>query len=313
MSWPTFVVLGAPRAGTTALWAALYQHPEIAMSRIKEPNFFAYGELDRLDFRGPAAAVMAARVVLRVDDYGALFPPLTPAGKTPLAIGEASMTNFLPRACARIYHYVPQAKLIAILRHPAERAYSQFINARRMGWEPLADFTAALAAEPERLRQHWIPYLCYTYRGYYGARLAPYFAAFPHEQIRLYRYEDWHQRPQWLLQDLFAFLGVDASFVPRVPTDLNAGQLLRYRWGGRVARRAARSGRWLKHLLPLPWQSSLLQRLTQQHPPPPLPPELRQQLTNLHRADLLALQALLHQNVSKEVFIEWDISDWLVE
>lgn len=300
MSWPTFVVLGAPRAGTTALWAALYQHPEIAMSRIKEPNFFAYGELESLKFRGPAAAVMAARVVPRAADYGALFPPLTPAGKTPLAIGEASMTNFLPRACTRIHHYVPQAKLVAILRHPAERAYSQFINARRMGWEPLADFAAALAAEPERLRQGWMPYLCYTERGYYGARLAPYFAAFPREQIRVYRYEDWRWQPQWLLQDLFAFLGVDTSFTPRVPTDLNAGQLPRYRWGGRVARHAAHSSGWLKHLLPQPWRSSLRQRLTQQHSPPPLPPELRQRLINIYRADLLALQTLLQQ----------DFSDW---
>lgn len=305
MSRPTFVVLGAPRAGTTALWAALYQHPEIAMSRVKEPNFFAYGEVEPLEFGGPAAAMMVKRVVRTVADYQALFAPVTLAGKTPLAVGEASMTNLLPRACERIQRYAPQAKLVAILRHPAERAYSQFINARRMGWEPLADFGAALAAEPERLRQGWIPYLCYTERGYYGARLAPYFAAFPREQIRLYRYEDWRTRPQWLLQDLFAFLGVDASFAPRIHPDLNAGQLPRYRWGGRLARRAARSSGWLKHLLPQPWRASLLQRLTQELPPPPLSPELRQQLIDTYRPDLLALQALLRHNSAERDFAEW--------
>ena len=47
MNWPTFVILGAPRTGTTALYAALRQHPQIRMSRVKEPNFFAYGEISR--------------------------------------------------------------------------------------------------------------------------------------------------------------------------------------------------------------------------------------------------------------------------
>ena len=47
MTRPTFVILGAPRTGTTALYAALRQHPPIGMSRVREPNFFAYGEISR--------------------------------------------------------------------------------------------------------------------------------------------------------------------------------------------------------------------------------------------------------------------------
>lgn len=47
MTWPTFVILGALRTGATARYAALRQHPSIGMSRVKEPNFFAYGEISR--------------------------------------------------------------------------------------------------------------------------------------------------------------------------------------------------------------------------------------------------------------------------
>ena len=214
------------------------------------------------------------------------------------------MTNFMPRACERIRHYAPDAKLIAILRQPAERAYSQFVNARRMGWEPLADFGAALAAEPQRLAQGWIPYLCYTYRGYYAARLAPYFAAFPREQIRVYRYEAWRTQPQAVLQDLFAFLGVDATFRPVIAPHLNAGQLPRP-WMQRVVSWLRLGKPWLARLLPPAWQRAVGQRLVQHSmaPPPPLTPALRRQLMAGYRTDLAQLQTLLDQ----------DFSDWLAE
>lgn len=298
MTWPTFVILGAPRAGTTALYAALRQHPQIGMSRVKEPNFFAYGEMPTLPFQGPATAMMAGRIVNTRAAYEALFD----ASPSTLATGEASMTNFMPRACERIRHYAPDAKLIAILRQPAERAYSQFVNARRMGWEPLADFAAALAAEPLRLAQEWIPYLCYQYRGYYAARLAPYFALFPRQQIRIYRYEAWRTTPQTVLADLFAWLGVDPTFTPRVNPRLNAGQLPRP-WLQALLRTLRRGKPWLAYWTPQAWRTAVGQRLMQQifAPPPALAPALRRQLMAAYRADIAQLQVLLDQ----------DFSDWL--
>lgn len=243
--------------------------------------------------------MMRARVTHTVPAYAALFSQ-TDLGPPPLASGEAAMTNFLPRACARIHHYVPQAKLIAILRNPIDRAYSQFINARRMGWEPLADFGAALAAEAERMRQGWIPYLCYTYRGYYAARLAPYFAAFPADQIRIYRYESWQETPQLLLADLFAFLGVDPSFAPTVPR-VNAGYLPRYPWLARWLRRSTWLTARLRQLLAVTQRGGATPHPEQHRRPPPLPTLLRQQLIATYQEDISNLQRLLVQ----------DFSDWL--
>lgn len=305
MTWPTFVILGAPRAGTTALFAALHQHPQIRLSRVKEPNFFAYGEMNPLPFQGPATAWMTRRVATTRTTYQALFAPQPPTGvSTPVALGEASVTNLMPRACARLHAYAPDCKLIAILRQPAARAYSQFVHARRMGWEPLADFGAALAAEADRLAQQWIPPFYYTYFGYYAARLAPYFALFPREQIRIYRYEAWRTTPQAVLQDLFAFLGVEERFQPVIAPHLNAGQLPRP-WVQRLVRWLRQGQPWLARWLPSAWQRAVGQRLVQQSmaPPPPLTPSLRRQLMAGYRTDLAQLQTLLDQ----------DFSDWLAE
>lgn len=310
MTWPTFVILGAPRTGTTALATALRQHPQIRMSRVKEPNFFAYGEMTPLPFQGPATAWMTARVATTPATYQALYDSPQPAAMTtlgasapdasPVAFGEASVTNFMPRACARLHKYVPNVKLIAILRHPVERAYSQFVHAHGMGWEPCADFGAALAAEANRIAQQWIPPFYYTYFSQYAARLAPYWAAFSREQIRIYRYEAWRIRPQAVLQDIFAFLSVDVTFAPVVHPHLNAGQLPRP-WVQTFVHRLRQSKPWL----PQRWQNAVAQWLMQQSfaSPPPLPLALWRQLMADYRADLLKLQTMLEQ----------DFSDWLIE
>ncbi len=308
MTWPTFIVLGAPRTGTTALYAALRQHPQIRMSRVKEPNFFAYGELAALPFQGPAVPWMTARVATTRAAYAALLaaPPTTAGALEPIALGEASMTNFMPRACARIHQYAPDAKLIVILRHPVERAYSQFVHARHHGWEPLSDFAAALAAEPNRFAQQWIPPFYYRYFSAYAARLAPYFAAFPRTQIRIYRYEAWRTTPQTVLPDLFAWLGVDPTFTPRVNPRLNAGQLPRP-WLQPLLR-ALRWGKpWLQRvfsqMISPTWRVTVTQPIVQRTlaPPPALAPALRRQLMAAYRPALEQLQSLLDQ----------DFSDWL--
>lgn len=314
MTWPTFVILGAPRTGTTALATALRQHPQIRMSRVKEPNFFAYGEMTPLPFQGPATAWMTVRVVATPGTYQALYASPPPAAMTtlgasapeasPVAFGEASVTNFMPRACERLHEYVPNVKLIAILRHPVERAYSQFIHARRMGWEPRTHFGAALAAEANRMAQQWVPPFYYTYFSQYAARLAPYFAAFPRDQIRIYRYEAWQMRPQAVLQDIFTFLGVEQTFQPVIEPHLNSGQLPRPLLQTLV--RLLRTGKpWLAHWLPQTWQRAVGQRLVQQSfaPPPPLSLALRRQFMAAYRTELALLETLLDQ----------DFSDWLVE
>src|SRR5262249_36967074 len=148
-----FLVLGVAKAGTTSLHSYLSQHPQIYMSRMKEPHFFAYGEAPLPAFIGPGVDRLKDRIVATWDAYQTLFAEMN--GER--ACGEVSTTNIMQRACERIKHYLPKARLIVILRQPAERAYSQFLHMRRYGWEPMADFAAALAAEEMRRQQNWQP------------------------------------------------------------------------------------------------------------------------------------------------------------
>ena len=214
---PTFLVIGASRSGTTALHNYLRQHPDVFMPPEKEPNFFlADGQV--LDFKGPAAE-WVNNSMRSLEDYQALFE----AGARSLARGEASpLYLYFENAPLRIKHHVPDARMIAVLRDPAEQAYSHFMYAKRNMLEPLDDFTEALAKEEDRIAEGWQPMFRYSSFPRYGEQLARYYAQFDRSQIQLFLYEEFDARPLPVLAEMFAFIGVDESFVPDVSYRPNA-------------------------------------------------------------------------------------------
>ncbi len=215
---PTFIIFGASRSGTTGLYAYLRQHPEIFMSPLKETNFFAF-EGREMDCKGPGADYVNNSVT-RLEDYAALFDKAGDAK----ARGEASpLYLYVEGTAARIRRRLPDVKLIAILRDPIEQAYSHYLYARRQMLEPLDDFCAALDEEQTRVDAGWQPMFHYARFPRYAEQLAPYFAAFPKEQMRIFLYEDFDAAPIRVLQEIFAFVGVDASFAPDVDYRPNAG------------------------------------------------------------------------------------------
>src|SRR3954452_17434204 len=123
MTMPNFLIVGAAKSGTTSLYYYLKQHPQVFVSPVKEPKFFAY-EGEKVVYRGPGDAENNRRLVNNLADYRALFGGANGAK----AIGEASPVYlYSPKACERIRHYLPDAKLFVILRDPAERAYPSFL------------------------------------------------------------------------------------------------------------------------------------------------------------------------------------------
>jgi hypothetical protein len=126
--------------------------------------------------------------------------------------GEASttyLTSYQPgQTAGRIHDLLPMVKLVAVLRHPVDRAYSAFTDMRSRGLEPITDFREALAAERERTTANWRPGFRYWQNGLYAQNLAPYYERFPPERIRIYLYEDWRDTPMTMLADLCTFLGI---------------------------------------------------------------------------------------------------------
>jgi Sulfotransferase domain len=195
---PDFLVIGAQKGGTTALYAYLRWHPGITGPSWKEVSFF-----DRHWWRGEAW-------------YRGQFP-LRPRGRL---VGEASPSYlFHPLAAERARALVPEAKLIALLRDPVERAYSQYQHEVALGREPLS-FEDALAAEGDRTRgeverllddprafsRAWWDHT-YAARGLYAEQLERWLAAFPREQLLVVATEELAERPAEVYASVLEFLG----------------------------------------------------------------------------------------------------------
>lgn len=189
-----FLVIGAQKAGTTALNYYLRRHPRIALPEKKELHFFDDDE----------------RFTRGAPDYEVLHRRFAPA--RPGAIAGENTPNYLYWATAmpRTYAYNPAIKLVCILRNPIERAFSQWNMQRARGIEPL-DFIDALRAEPERLVQ--LPSgekrkFAYLDRGRYAAQLKRVFSLFPREQVLVLNYARFRSEQRKTVEQIYTFLGL---------------------------------------------------------------------------------------------------------
>jgi hypothetical protein len=292
------------KSGTTSLYYYLKQHPQIYMSSIKEPSFFAL-EGSNLDFNGAEGKDRIRRWIKRefvtdIEEYRTLFRGAT----SETAIGEASpMYLYSPEAPHRIRYYVPEAKLITILRNPVERAYSAFLYMTRDGREPLNEFSHALQAEETRMRDSWEWIWHYKHVGFYYTQLKRYFDVFDGDQIKVYLYEDLRADLPRVLQDIFRFLEVDETFVPDTSLRHNVSGTPKSGFLPRLIFRRNLVKTVLRPLFPQALRQRISASLRSQYlvEAPPLAPEIRRELLKVYRDDILNLENL----------IERDLSEWL--
>lgn len=300
MTMPNFLIIGAAKAGTTALHSYLKQHPQIYMSPKKEPHFFAF-EGEKLDFRGSGGDQqwLNRAAITDIETYRAQFQEVSKQ----IAIGEAStLYLYIPRAPERMRHHVPDVKLIAILRNPVDRAYSAFLYLMQDELEPITDFAQALREEETRIHENWVPIYYYQQMGFYYTQLKRYFDMFDQEQIRVYLYENFSTNPISILQDAFRFLGVDDTFTPDVSLRENVSGIPRNKVLNKFLVKPHPIKSILKPFLPEGVRRSLMVSLKNRRnmdKPPRLPLELRRQLIEVYREDILKLQHLIQQDLSR--------------
>jgi hypothetical protein len=215
MALPDFLVIGAPKAGSTAVHAALAQHPQLFLSVPKEPKYFLTdGPPQRMHHRGPGDAHSAREWIWQRDRYERLFAA-APAGTLR---GESTPFYLWDRnAHKRIAAAIPDVKLIAVVRDPVDRAYSNWTHLRSDGLEPEADFAQACAVEPARVEAGWAPFWRYLELGRYGEQLAHLYEHFPREQVYVVRYKQLIDEPGSTLDALATFLGVEPGLVSTIP------------------------------------------------------------------------------------------------
>lgn len=204
--WPDFLVIGAGRTGTTSLHGLLLQHPEIMVPDIKEPNYFALRamkiDLDRMPEESRAKWEPS---ISNPDAYQALFVPRPQTH--PMRFGEISPVYLsVPGTAEEIAGAIPDARLVAILRDPVERAVSHHAHNVKLQADPEPDFAAALKIDRAKAIHSE-----YFRQGLFAELLEPYFAAFRRDQILLLDHSELARDINGTAARVFAHIGVDPS------------------------------------------------------------------------------------------------------
>lgn len=295
MTGPTFFVVGAGRSGTTSLHQYLGAHPDIFVTGTKSPDYFV-SDLPMPDWEVPVARRMARDWVSTRAEYDALFAGVT----TEQAVGDVSPVYLQARSAAHsIAAAFPNARIVAILRDPVERAHAHWLGRRRDGIERRADFRSVIEGELARGLPDEIAFGSYLGIGRYHHFLCDYTNLFPPDRLRVYLFDDLRADEGGLLADLFGFLGVEASFSP--DTSIHYGQtgmirnpLARAVWTRSVTLRTALRPYLpaaIRHrALPLAARSGLGR--------PTLGPELRSRMLEAVRDDIERLQVLIDRDLS---------------
>jgi len=204
---PTFMILGAAKAGTTSLHYYLSQHRDIYMSHPKEPPFFQ-----------------------REYELGPEYYEKTyfHGWTNEKHVGDAAHRNlFLPYIPARIAETVPNARFIVITRNPVERSFSHFWHEYSRG-DQKRSFEECLERDVERLKngpsfenpQVFVNALdeydstpdvpTYLDSGYYGEQIQRYIDLFGAERVKILFFEDLVNKTEYMLNQVFQFLELES-------------------------------------------------------------------------------------------------------
>jgi hypothetical protein len=277
---------------------ALAQHPGLYMSPVKEPKFFLTDGPPPA--RGGPGDVQTYREhVWQRADYEALFDA-APAGalrgeSTPLYLHDLA-------AQRRIHDLIPQAKLIAVLRDPVERAHSNWTHLWSAGLEPIGDFVQACEEEPRRIEAGWASFWHYVGLGRYGEQLEHLYSLFPRERVLVVRYLNLVDDPAGALDRICTFLGVEPGILTAMPREnvtAHPEATIRHQTLARVLRVAAAAGRFLPGKAGTSVKDSLEHRLQRSAPPrQPLSWDEREQILPKFEADIRLLERVTGDDFS---------------
>lgn len=192
-----FLIIGTQKAGTTALVHHLSRHEDIGFAKSKELHFF-----DRKRFYG--LDKLAYKYYESKFDFN--------SGKK--IYGEATpIYLYWNDAPQRIYNYNPAIKLIAILRNPIDRAFSNWNMEVDRGNESLS-FSEAIRNEATRVKRSY-PYqdrlFSYVDRGFYSKQILRYQQLFQKDQMLFLKYEDYFKDQQGTMEHIFQFLELNSG------------------------------------------------------------------------------------------------------
>jgi hypothetical protein len=294
---PNFFIVGAPKCGTTALYEYLRPHPNIFMSAIKEPHFFArdLGTYPRIQ---------------RADEYAAMFAE---ANERHLRVGEASVYYLRSTvAIPNIREFNPEARLVAMFRNPVDMVYSFHSQLLYVAEESERDFETAWRLQERRARGLDLPprsrgafLLQYAELGRFGSQVERLLSVFPPSQVKLILFDDFAASPQAVYDEVIEFLALPHDGRSEFPR-INDNKRARIDWLRRFARKpppVLRSAiRGLKQAIGAEGLSGAKKRLvalnTTKERRPPLSPAFRAELVQVFHDEVAKLGRLLQRDLS---------------
>ncbi len=274
---PTFIIPGAAKAGTTTLYFCLNQHPDILMSKPKEPNIFIRKQGNRINLK------LCNRVF---NDY---------AGEK--AIGEAPVNYMISsdETIEAIYKYIPDIKFIFSFRDPIKRAVSHYwhrIN-RRINRGSLEDIIT-------RKGLNGFP----VYYSLYNTHIQRFLKFFPLENIYISILEELNKDWDESFSKIFRFLNVDDSFRIIKQTDMNRAYTMKSNLLNQFVNKMQRDHR-CKKLIPQPVRnvgkvvSSKILKLNQKtFQAPPISPDIERELAKLFIPEIEGIEELMGREIT---------------
>jgi hypothetical protein len=277
------------KAGTTALYYISKQHPQIFMSPIKEPNFFAMEGLEsNIHIEGEEVSIK---------DWFA-YLELYKGVENEHVIGEASHSYlYFSTTPNKLCHKFPESRLVCILRNPVDRAFSHFLYHLRDGREPIIGFERALKEEETRIDNN-ILFGHYFHRGLYYNQLQRYFEVFDPHQVMIFLFEDLQSDPAQLAADLYRFLDVDVHFEPETLIIRNPSGIPKNKFVHRLLVKPNPIKSIVQPILPQGVYQLVTKIRDRNLIKPELSTKLRSQIVEMYKDDIFHLQDLIQRDLS---------------
>lgn len=243
---PSIFLIGSTKSGTTSLYQYFRKNPSLFLPTLKEPHFFTIPELTLRSGNNPDEHSPSEDVVYDAEAYDNLF-----AACRPDQLALDCSTSYLnhPASAERIYQFNPESKILAILRHPVERAFSAYSHLVREGVEDLS-FTEGLQKEPERIALGYGELWRYQQNGFYTSNLKHFEKVFGRTNMKVVLFDDLVADPSFLLKEIYEFLGIE-PILPASFSKHNISGRVRLRFVYKFIKRPHPVKNLIKKILPL--------------------------------------------------------------
>lgn len=216
MNKPNFFVVGEPKSGTTSLHEFFSQHPQITMSRVKEPYYFC------TDLHAESDQFHGKKLYFKYREKNKYLSIFNQDKKYEV-VGESSTFYIWSKnAAENIYNYDRKSKILIFLRNPIHFIHSLHSHWVVETYENLCDFEDALSAEADRKtnwkkippRAYFPSMLYYTSMVDYAGQVGRFLKRFDHQQVKIVLFETFQKNNEKIFKEILNFLEVDTSFKP---------------------------------------------------------------------------------------------------